>query len=135
MKVAEMYKLREAMEEKEQLAEKIAMLECARISPRVAAYEGEAIRGTVKKDINAETLVKIDELLQMYNAKLSCILDLQTQFERDAQCLFERERRIMRRYFLDCATWEKIASDENISWTQIMRLRRDCIARMSNVNN
>lgn len=135
MKEAEMYRLRDAMEEKEQLAEKIAMLECARISPRVAAYEGEPVHSTVKKDINAETLVKIEELLQKYNEKLSCILDLQARFEEAAQCLLERERRIMRRYFLDGLTWEKIASDENIGWTQIMRLRRDCIARMSNVKN
>ena len=135
MKAADMYKLREAMLEKDQLAEKIAMLESARISPRVAAYDREPVRGTMNGDINAETLVKIENLLEMYNAKLSYILDLQAQFEADAHCLLERERRIMRRYFMDCATWEKIADDENICWSQIMRIRRECIARMSNVKN
>lgn len=135
MKVAEMYKLREAMEEKDQLAERIAMLESARISPRVAAYDSEPVHGSMQRDINADTLVKIEELLETYNAKLSYVLELQARFEADAQCLLERERRIMRRYFLDGATWEKIANDENISWTQIMRLRRECIARMTNVKN
>lgn len=135
MKEAEMYKLREAMEEKDQLAEKIAMLESARISPRVAAYDREPVQGSMKGDINAETLVKIEKLLEMYNAKLSYILDLQARFEADAQCLLERERRIMRRYFMDCVTWEKIANDENICWSQIMRIRRECITRMSNVKN
>lgn len=131
MKIADMYKLREAMEEKEQLAEKIAMLESARISPRVAAYDSDPVRGSVKGDINAENLVKIERLLEMYNAKLSFTLDLQTQFETDCQCLLERERKIMRKYFLDCVTWERIASDEGISWTQIMRIRRECMKRIS----
>lgn len=131
MKIAELYKLREAMEEKEQLAEKIAMLESARISPRVAAYDRDPVRGSVKGDINAENLVKIERLLEMYNAKLSYTLDLQTRFETDCQCLLERERKIMRKYFLDCLTWEKIASDEDISWTQIMRIRRECMKRIS----
>lgn len=131
MKIAELYKLREAMEEKEQLAEKIAMLESARISPRVAAYDREPVRGSARGDINAENLVKIERLLEMYNAKLSFTLDLQTRFEADCQCLLERERKIMRKYFLDCLTWEKIASDEDISWTQIMRIRRECMKRIS----
>ena len=131
MKIAELYKLREAMEEKDQLAEKIAMLESARISPRVAAYDRDPVRGSVKGDINAENLVKIERLLEMYNAKLSFTLDLQTRFETDCQCLLERERKIMRKYFLDCLTWEKIASDEGISWTQIMRIRRECMKRIS----
>ncbi len=131
MKIAEMYKMREAMEEKEQLAEKIAMLESARISPRVAAYDNEPVRGSMQNDINAENLVKIERLLEMYNAKLSYTLDLQAKFETACQCLLERERKIMRKYFLDCMTWEKIASDMNISWTQIMRIRRECVKRMS----
>ena len=131
MKIAELYKLREAMEEKEQLAEKIAMLESARISPRVAAYDSDPVRGSVKGDINAENLVKIERLLEMYNEKLSYTLDLQMRFEKACECLLERERKIMRKYFLDCLTWEKIASDEDISWTQIMRIRRECMKRIS----
>lgn len=131
MKIAEMYKMREAMEEKEQLAEKIAMLESARISPRVAAYDREPVCSSVKNDINAENLVKIEELLDKYNAKLAYVLEKQMQFETACECLLERERKIMRKYFLDCLTWEKIASDAGISWTQIMRIRRECMKRIS----
>lgn len=131
MKIAEMYRLREAMEEKEQLAEKIAMLESARISPRVAAYDREPVSGSVKNDINADNLVKIDELLGRYNAKLAVILDLQARFETAIECLLERERKFMRKYFIDCLTWEKIASDEGLSWTQMMRIWRECKQRIT----
>ena len=131
MKVAEMYKMREAMEEKDQLAEKIAILESARISPRVAAYDREPVRGSVQKDITAENLVKIERLLEMYNAKLALTLDMQERFEKACECLLARERKIMRKYFIDYMTWEKIASDEGISWTQIMRIRRECIGRIT----
>lgn len=131
MKIAEMYKMREAMEEKDQLAEQIAMLESARISPRVAAYDRDPVKGSVQKDINAENLVKIERLLELYNAKLSLTLDMQERFEKACECLLERERKIMRKYFICYMTWEKIASDEGISWTQIMRIRRECTRRIS----
>lgn len=131
MREAEMYKLRDAIVEKEQLAEKIAMLESARISPRVAAYDRDPVRGSTQGDINAENLVKIERLLERYNAKLAYTLDLQEQFEKACECLLERERKIMRRYFLDCVTWEKIAGDEGIGWTQIMRIRRECMKRIT----
>ena len=131
MKIAEMYKMREAMEEKDQLAEQIAMLESARISPRVAAYDREPVKGSVQNDITAENLVKIERLLEMYNAKLSLTLDMQERFEKACECLLARERKIMRRYFINYVPWEKIASDEDISWTQIMRIRRECMQRIT----
>lgn len=131
MKKAELYAMRRNLREVDQIKDTIAKLENMRISPRAVVYGGEHVQTSRSGDVQPENIQNIDEQLRKYNAKLKAILKPMENFERIiTEKLIEHERRILRAYFIFGKTWESICVDENKSWTWIMKLRKDCLAKI-----
>ena len=133
MEFEKLCEVRNAYKEGRQLHGKIMEFEAMRISPRVAVYGAERVQTSPKGgDIQVDNVVKIDELLERYNAQLRICLALTQEFE---QCINERlnsrERRIMRRYFIDCLTWEQISVEEGITWRSLHRIRKKAVEKIT----
>lgn len=132
MEIEKLREVRNAYKEGRQLQEKIMEFESMRVSPRAVVYGGERVQTSPKGgDIQADNVVKIDELLERYNSQLRACLALTQEFE---QCINERltsrERRIMRRYYIDCLTWEQISVEENVSWRCLYRIRKAAVEKI-----
>ena len=131
MRKAEIYAMRRNLREVDQIREVIAKLESMRISPRAVAYGGAHVQTSPAGDVQPENIQRIDDQLQKYNAKLKAILEVMGEFEEIiARQLLEPERRIMRAYFVFGKTWESVCVDERKSWSWIMKLRKDCLAKI-----
>lgn len=124
MEREDLYTLRKAMKNIDQLKEQIAALELRRISPRSAAYGSERVQSSAKGDIQADQIAQIDNLIERYNAELSRVLDLQTDFENLIARLSPMEKRIMRYYYVSGMIWEEIWQKEGYCIRHLTRIHR-----------
>ena len=53
------------------------------------------------------------------------------EFEEALKKLTERERRIMRMYYIDCMTWEQVCVETDISWTNMHRIKGSAIKKIT----
>lgn len=125
MTLDELYTMRRGLREIDNIRESIARLEARRVSPKVAVYGSETVRGgTMSADVQLDTFAKIDGLIAKYNAKIDAIMTLQARFEKAIESLTPYERVILRKYFLHGMSWEQICVQEERSYRQIMRIWR-----------
>lgn len=122
MQREDLYTLRKAMKNVDQLKEQIAALELRRISPRSAAYGSERVQSSAKGDIQAEQIVKIEALIEKYRKELDKMLDLQTEFERKILLLPPMEKRIMRHYYIDGMIWEEVWQETGYCTRHLRRI-------------
>ena len=126
----DLYTLRKAMKNVDQLKEQIATLELRRISPRSAAYGSERVQSSAKGDIQADQIAKIDGLIERYRKELNGILDLQSEFERMLLILEPFEKRIMRHYYIDGMMWEEIWQETNYCTRQLLRIHKKILDKL-----
>jgi len=119
-----------AYKEYKELQEKIIECENMRISPRGAAYGSERVQTSLKGDIQPDALERVEKLLALYNAQLKECAELIYEFETALLKLNSLERQIMRHYYVDCMTWEKVCVAMNLSWTSLHRYRRAALEKM-----
>lgn len=127
MTAEQLREVRAAYKERLQLLERIAELESMRISPRTAAYGGERVQKTLKGDIQLDNIARMNELLEQYNAALARCTALTGQFEEALEKLNSRARRLMRMYYIDGYTWERVAVEMDMSWRRVMELKRRAV--------
>ena len=130
MKLERLGEVRGAYRERKQLAGKIMELESMRISPRGAVYGTERVQTSMKGDIQPDSIAAIESLLKVYNVKLQKCCALIEEFEGALERLRDRERVIMRLYYIDGKTWGQICKAENISWTTKERIRKNAIRKI-----
>ena len=123
-------RVKEAYKEWKQLKGKLEEFESMRISPRITAYGGERVQTSPKGDLQPDTIEKVDALIAVYNAKLSKCAELIAEFENAIGRLKGRDRRIMRLYYIDGMTWEKVCVEVDVSWMHLHRLRKKIMAKM-----
>ena len=126
----ELYKLRRKLAGIDQLRQTITNLETMRVSPRAAAYGGSKVQTSPKGDVQPDNIQKIDKLLGKYNAELRGILEQVAEFEQAVKGLDDRPKEIMRAYFIQRNTWEKICVDVGISYSRVMQIRNDALDSM-----
>ena len=120
----DLYTLRKAMKNIDQLKEQIAALDLRRISPRSAAYGSERVQSSAKGDIQPDQIAQIDDLIERYRKELSNVLGLQAQFESMIDSLSPLEKRIMRYYYVDGMIWEEIWQKEGYCIRHLTRIHR-----------
>lgn len=130
MNVEKLREVREAYKERRQLKDKIVEFESMRLSPRGTVY-GERVQTSPKGDVQPDNIARLDDMLEKYNAKLLECVELIAEFEKALECLKSRERRMMRMYYVDGMTWEKVCVEENLSWTNLHRIRRKALEKIS----
>lgn len=126
----ELYKLRRKLAGIDQLRQAITNLETMRVSPRAAAYGGSKVQTSPKGDVQPDNIQKIDKLLGKYNAELRGILEQVAEFEQVLLVLEDRPKEIMRAYFIQRMTWERICVDVGISYSRVMQIRNDALDSM-----
>jgi len=126
----ELYKLRRKMNGVEQLQDTIAKLEAMRISPRAAAYGGSTVQTSPKGDVQPDNIAKLDKLIGKYNGELRAILHQVEEFETIAKVLDDKQREIMRAYFLQGKTWERICVDVGLTYRRLMQIRNAALDAM-----
>lgn len=124
MEREDLYTLRKAMKNIDQLKEQIAALELRRISPRSAAYGSERVQSSAKGDIQPDQIAQIDDLIERYRKELSNVLGLQSEFENLIEQLTPLEKRIMRYYYIDGMIWEEIWQKEGYCIRHLTRIHR-----------
>lgn len=130
MEFKKLCRIRDAYKEREQLKEKIYEFEQMRISPRAAVYGSERVQSSPKGDVQPDNIAKLDKLIAKYNSKLKAVVELVYEFETALEMLDERERRLMRLYYIDCMTWEQVCVEMNLSWTPLHNARRNALAKI-----
>lgn len=123
--------VREAYKEQKQLEEKIAELECKRISPRSTVYGVERVQTSMKGDTQPEAIAAVDKLIALYNDKLQKCCGLIAEFEAALESLTAQERRLMRHYYIDCMTWEQICVKMDMSWTNVHRIKNSARSKIT----
>ena len=130
MEFEKLGKIRDAYRERDKLKDKIYEFECMRVSPRGANYGKERVQASSKGDIQADNLAKLDDLLDVYNEKLSKVIELIMEFESALNLLTYREQQILRLYYIDRLTWEEVCVEMNLSWTPMHNARRAAIQKI-----
>lgn len=130
MEREDLYTLRKAMKNIDQLKEQIATLELRRISPRSAAYGSERVQSSAKGDIQPDQIAKIDELIERYRNELNYTLDMQAEFEKMLLTLEPFEKRIMRYYYIHGMIWEEIWQETNYCTRHLMRVHRSILDKL-----
>ena len=131
MDLEKLREVRSAYKERKQLEGKIIEFESMRVSPRGTAYGKERVQTSVKGDIQAENLAKIEGMLERYNELLRKCLVLIEEFETCLELLNSRERRMMRLYYIDGLTWEQVCVEMDLSWMHVSRIRKKIIEKIS----
>lgn len=75
--------------------------------------------------------IKHVELLDKYRAMRDELVDGQRQIEEAIEGLEERERTLMRLYYMEGLTWEAVAVAINYSWRQTHNLHSDALDKLS----
>lgn len=132
MKREKLAEVRESYKEIRELKGKIIECETMRTSPRSAVYGTERVQTSLKGDVQAENIDKINELLDLYNQRLKERTELIFEFEKALEKLNAKQRRMMRLYYIDCKTWEQVCVEMNISWTGLHRIRRAAVDKIAN---
>ena len=127
MTFEQLREVRSAYKERAQLADRIAELESMRISPRAAAYGSERVQAAPKGDIQPDSIARMDELLDKYNAALQRCIMLANNFEDALKNLNGRERQVMRLYYIEGYTWEHVAVKMNMTWRRVHQIKRNAI--------
>lgn len=122
--------VRGAYKEQKQLKEKIMEFESMRTSPRSAVYGAERVQSSAKGDVQLDSIIALDRLLERYNAQLQKCVALTMEFEEALEVLNSRERRMMRLYYIDGLTWEKVCVEMNVSWAQHDRIKKKIKAKL-----
>ena len=134
MEYEKLGRIRDAYKECKQLREQIYEFEQMRISPRGAVYGSERVQSSARGDIQPDNIARLDKLLNDLNAKLQISVELIAEFEAELEKLSERERCMLRMYYVDCMTWEQVCVEMNMSWTNLHRIRRAAIAEITGEN-
>ena len=123
MEREDLHRLRAGMKNLESLRERIAVLETKKLSPRSVAYGSERVQSSTKGDVLTDQIIKIDELIERYRAELDRMLALQLEFEDMIVPLAEKEKKIMRYYYIDGLIWEEVWEKTGISTRHLKRIR------------
>ena len=127
MKIEKLREVRSAYQERAELAEKITELESMRLSPRAAAYGAERVKSSPKGDIQPDNLIRMEKLLADYNAALARCTSITSEFEEALKKLNSRQRRLMRLYYIDGYTWERVSVEMNLSWRWVHQIKREAL--------
>jgi len=80
-------------------------------------------KGSSGENYRVEALIdKKDELKQHYDSLQIRLLEGQYKIEVLIESLPSRERRLMRHYYIDGLTWEKVRVAMHYSWSQVHRI-------------
>lgn len=130
MNMERLDEVRAAYKEHKELQEKIIECENMRMSPRSAAYGSERVQTSLKGDVQADALARVEMLLQLYNRQLKECAELIYEFETALLKLNSLERQIMRHYYVDCMTWEKVCVAMNLSWSTVHRNKNSALEKI-----
>lgn len=103
--------------ERHQLEEQLVSLEATATAPRVQALDGMP-RGSGGGDVMASIVAELVSLREKYKAKLSQIVEAQTEVENLIDSLEPTERRLMRCRYLEGMVWEEVCVEMRYSWRQ-----------------
>lgn len=73
------------------------------------------------------------ELKQHYTFCLKALADEQLAIEQAIQSLSNRERMVIRYYYIDGLTWEKVCVKMHYSWTQIHKIHSAALEKLKGI--
>ena len=121
---------RDLKQESEDLKLRIVTLERDMSSPRSPRLDGMPRGGSGENNVLCEQIDKKDELLRLYQ-EIEAELNAQLfAIEIAIKKLEPRERRLIRLYYMDGLTWEKVAVAMDYSWRQVHRIHGEALEKL-----
>lgn len=125
--------LKEYIETKREIKiieEKIEFLESKKTSIKSQIIT-DMPRGEAEQDRLGQLLIRIEELIELYNEKQSNLIKQQMKIENCIDKLDSSlERNIMRLRYLESMKWEKICVEVNYSWENVHRIHRKILSKI-----
>jgi RNA polymerase sigma factor (sigma-70 family) len=77
--------------------------------------------------------LRITELLTTYRQKLAELTDALTEIENSIKGLEPRERTLIRLYYAEGLTWEKVCTEIGYSWAQTHRIHAKALQKLAEI--
>ena len=125
--------LKEYIETKREIKiieEKIEFLESKKTSIKSQIIT-DMPRGEAEQDRLGQLLIRIEELIELYNGKQIKLMKQQKQIEDTIEKLEDSvDRNILRLKYIDGYTWERICVELNYGWTGIHKRHRKILDKI-----
>jgi DNA-directed RNA polymerase specialized sigma24 family protein len=108
--------------ERDKLAAMIEELEVVLYGPRTQKMDGMPRGGSGDSSRVEEAVIRHDELLERYRAKVAELSAALAEIENAIEVLEPRERTLIRLYYAQGLTWEEVCVAMSYSWKQIHRI-------------
>lgn len=112
-----------------QIKEKLAEIEETYTQVKAMKIDGLPKSRSVN-DYIADAIIKIEELKDVYNKKISQILEFQIRIENAIDELEPEERILIRKRYIDGLKWEEVCQELNISWRTAHRLNKKIMEKI-----
>ena len=130
----ELLEYSEILKEIKDLEEQIETLYYRITSPRLSAINDMPGGGSFDEpDKIGKNLDKYHELVEIYEAKKSKLLEKQIAIEKAVSELEPKKRRLIRYRYLKNMSWEEVCVKMQYSWSQIHRLHHQALSDLSKI--
>lgn len=122
---------KEMSKEIKYLKEKIDRLYSDAMFPKNQVITGMPGYHDFDGDTVGKTIIKIEELRELYQKKLCDLMEMQEKIESKIDRLPSRERSVMRYRYIDGYSWNKIGALMNYSVMHVHRIHKDALAMLA----
>lgn len=126
---AQLHEYRDLRKEEAQLRRKLEEVEAAMASPRTPRLDGMP-RGGSGGDPVSTIVTQHLALMGRYTDQLIRLAKIQLAVEQMIESLPSKERMVLRYYYLDGMTWEKVCVAINYSWRQVHNIHAAALDRL-----
>ena len=121
---------RDLKQESEDLKLRIVALERDIYSPRSPRLDGMPRGGSGENYVLCEQIDEKDKLLRLYQETEAELNRQLFAIDIAIKKLEPRERRLIRLYYMDGLTWEKVAVAMDYSWRQVHRIHGEALEKL-----
>lgn len=116
--------------ERDNLVEMINELETILYGPKAQRLDGMARNPSLVSLTVENSAIKLDELLEVYTAKVAELSAALVEIENAIEALPPRERILIRLHYAKGLTWEEVCIAMSYSWRQVHRIHATALERL-----
>lgn len=114
-----------------QFQEQIAELQSLMTAPKTSRFTPSSGGSHGDSDKIGQTIIRLERLEDRYCQKIAELVELQTAIENAIGKLKPEEETIIRLYYYNGLTWEKVCEKTGYSWRQIHRKHKSALLKLA----
>lgn len=129
MRKEDLIKYSKIKDELEQIKEKLDEIEATYTQVKAVCIDGMP-KGNSVRDSLGDAIAKIESIREIYNYKISQLIEIQIKIENVIDKLDGDERILMRKRYIDGLKWEDVCREINYSWKTTHRMHNRILEKI-----